>query len=135
MLAVRRPRLLATVNQLQAGAWGWSARSTPRRQGGRTRRAASLPVRRWVLWRGAVLANRYSRMAARWERREVLAVTTSGRSSAILDSKNRQLCKGFDVTAEPTTSGADSTRAPIDPVAAVIRSLLGYGVLAGACAT
>ena len=37
----------------------------------------------------------------------MLAVTTSGRSSAILDSKNRQLCKGFDVTAERTTSGVD----------------------------
>jgi hypothetical protein len=58
-------------------------------------------------------------------------VTTSGRSSAILDSKNRQLCKGFDVTAEPATSGVDFTRAPVDPAAAVTRSLLGYGVLAG----
>jgi hypothetical protein len=37
-------------------------------------------------------------MAARQERRGVLAVTTSGRSSAILTERNRQLCKGFDVT-------------------------------------
>jgi hypothetical protein len=37
-------------------------------------------------------------MAARQERRGVLAVTTSGRSSAILNRKDRQLCKGFDVT-------------------------------------
>ena len=101
--------------------------------GGRARRAASLPVRRWALLRGAVLASRYSRMAARREHRGVLAVTTSGRSSAILDSKNRQLGKGFDVTAERTTSGMDSTRAPVDRAAAVTRSLLGYGVLAGAC--
>ena len=28
----------------------------------------------------------------------MLAVTTSGRSSAILTERNRQLCKGFDVT-------------------------------------
>jgi hypothetical protein len=72
-------------------------------------------------------------MAARRERRGVLAVTTSGRSSAILDSRNRQLGKGFDVTAVRTTSGMDSTRAPVDRAAAVTRSLLGYGVLAGAC--
>jgi hypothetical protein len=58
-------------------------------------------------------------MAARRERRGVLAVTTSGHSSAILDSKNRQLCKGFDVTAVRTTSGVDSTRAPVDRAAAV----------------
>jgi hypothetical protein len=57
----------------------------------------------------------------------VLAVTTSGRSSAILDSKDRQLGKGFDVTAARTTSGMDSTRAPVDRAAAVTRSLLGYG--------
>jgi Protein of unknown function (DUF998) len=61
----------------------------------------------------------------------VLAVTTSGHSSAILDNKNRQLCKGFDVTAVRTTSGVDATRAPVDRAAAVTRSLLGYGVLAG----
>lgn len=84
-----------------------------------------------VLGRGVVLASRYPKMAARWERRGVLAVTTPGRSSVILDSKNRQLCKGFDMTAEPTTSGVDSTRPPVDPAAAVTRSLLGYGVLAG----
>jgi hypothetical protein len=53
-------------------------------------------------------------MAARRERRGVLAVTTSGRSSAILDSRNRQLCKGFDVTAECTTSGVAPTRPPVD---------------------
>jgi hypothetical protein len=106
MLAVGRPRLLATVNQLQTRAWALI---------------------------GAVLANRYPRMAARQERRGVLAVTTSGRSSAILDSKNRQLRKGFDVTAEPTTSGVDSTRPPVDRAADVTRSLPGYGVLAGAC--
>jgi hypothetical protein len=70
-------------------------------------------------------------MAARWERRGVLAVTTSARSSAMLHSKNDRLRKGFDMTTEPTTSGADSTRPPVDPAAAVTRSLLGYGVLAG----
>jgi hypothetical protein len=97
------------------------------------RRAANLPGHRWALLRGAVLATRYPKMAARRERRGVLAVTTSGRSSAILDSKNRQLCKELDVTAERTTSGVDSTRPPVDRAAAVTRSLLGYGVLAGAC--
>jgi hypothetical protein len=65
-------------------------------------------------------------MAARRERRGVLAVTTSGRSSAILDSKNRQLCKGFDVIAVRTTSGVDSTVHPSTgpPPSG---SLLGYG--------
>jgi uncharacterized protein DUF998 len=70
-------------------------------------------------------------MAARRVRRGVLAVTTSGHPSAILDSKDRQLCKGFDVTAVPTTSGVDATRAPVGRAAAVTRSLLGSGVLAG----
>ena len=86
-----------------------------------------------VLWRGAVLANRYPKMAARRERRGVLAVTTSARSSAMLHSKNRQLGKEFEVTAMGTTSGVDSTRPPVDPAAAGTRSLLDYGVLAGAC--
>jgi hypothetical protein len=54
-----------------------------------------------------------------------LAVTTSGRSVAILHGKDRQLCKGFDMTAEPTTSGVDATRPPFDQAAAVTRSLLG----------
>jgi len=76
-------------------------------------------VRLLRLLRGAVLANRYPKMAARRERRGVLAVTTSGRSSAILDSRNRQLCKGFDVTAECTTSGVDCTRPPVDRAAAL----------------
>jgi hypothetical protein len=70
-------------------------------------------------------------MAARRERRGVLAVTTSGHSSAILDSRYRQLCKGFDVTTVCATSGVDATRAPVDQAAAVTRSLFGYGVLAG----
>jgi hypothetical protein len=58
--------------------------------GCRARRTASLPGRgRWALLRGAPLASRYPKMAARRERRGVLAVKTSGRSSAILDSKDR----------------------------------------------
>jgi hypothetical protein len=91
--------LVGAVDAAAAGRAGTSDGQPPR-------------DRRWVLWRGAVLASRYPKMAARWERRGVVAVTTSTRSSAILDSKNRQLCKGFDMTAEPTTSGADSTRPP-----------------------
>jgi hypothetical protein len=47
-----------------------------------------------VLGRGVVLASRYPKMAARWERRGVLAVTTSTRSSAILDSKNDRYARG-----------------------------------------
>jgi hypothetical protein len=69
-------------------------------------------------------------MAAHRERRGVLAVTTSARSSGIL--QNDKLRKGFDMTAEHTTSGADATRPPLDQAAAVTRSLLGYGVLVGA---
>jgi len=40
-------------------------------------------------------------------------------------SKNQQLCRGLDVTAEPTTSGVDATRPPLDRAAAITRSLLG----------
>jgi hypothetical protein len=39
----------------------------------------------------------------------------------------------LDVTAEPTTSGVDVTRPPLDRAAAITRSLLGDGVLAGVC--
>jgi hypothetical protein len=48
-------------------------------------------------------------------------------------SKNQQLCRGLDMTAEPTTSGVDATRPPLDRAAAITRSLLGDGVLAGVC--
>jgi hypothetical protein len=64
----------------------------------------------------------------------VLAVTTSGRSSAILYSKNRQLRKGFDVTAEPTTSGVDATRPPLRRAAAITRSCWATGLLVVAVA-
>jgi hypothetical protein len=37
------------------------------------------------------------------------------------------------MTAEPTTSGVDATRPPLDRAAAITRSLLGDGVLAGVC--
>ena len=43
------------------------------------------------------------------------------------------MCKGFDVTAERTTSAVDSNHPPVDRAAAVTRSRLGYGVLAGVC--
>jgi hypothetical protein len=64
----------------------------------------------------------------------VLAVTTSGRSSAILHSRNRQLRKGFDVTAEPTTSGVDATRPPLGRAAAITRSCWATGLLVVAVA-
>src|SRR4030095_3347974 len=47
--------------------------------------------------------------------------------------KNQPLCRGLEVTAAPTTSGVDATRPPLDRAAAITRSLLGDGVLAGVC--
>jgi hypothetical protein len=112
MLPVGRPRLLATVKQLQARAWLLigAVDSAPAWEVG-ARRVANLPGHRWVLLRGAVLANRYPKMAARRERRGVLAVTTSGRSSAILDSKNRPLCKGLLIAAAALTYQPPDRRA------------------------
>jgi hypothetical protein len=90
MPAVSQPRLLATVNQLQGRAWvpigavdsapAWDVEGVGRPAPG-PRPMGSL--------RGAFLASRYPKMAAGRERRGVLAVKTSGRSSAILDSKDR----------------------------------------------
>jgi hypothetical protein len=90
------------------------------------------PGRRWVLWRGAVVVSRYPKMAARRVRTGVLAVTTSGRSSAILHSKDRQLCKGFDMTAEPTTSGVGDPSA-VRPGRCRHPVPARSGILAGVC--
>jgi hypothetical protein len=61
-------------------------------------------------------------MAARREHTWMLAVTTSGRSSAILHSKKRPLCKGFDMVAR-NRDGDDPTRHDL--------SLLANGPTAG----
>jgi len=86
---------LATVNQLQTRSWVLigAVDSAPTWEVG-ARRAANLPGHRWALLRGAVLANRYPKMAARRERRGVLAVTTSGRSSAILTERTDSCTRG-----------------------------------------
>jgi hypothetical protein len=52
--------------------------------GGRARRTASLPGRLMGALAWLVLGSRYPKMAARREHTWVLAVTTWGRSSAIL---------------------------------------------------
>jgi Protein of unknown function (DUF998) len=49
-------------------------------------------------------------MAACREHTWVLAMTTSGRSSAILHIKKRPSCKGFDMVQAHTRDGYDPTR-------------------------
>jgi hypothetical protein len=57
----------------------------------------------------------------------VLAVTTPGRSSAILHSKNRPLPKGLDVTAEPHDQRCGRDPSAVGPGRSVTRPLLANG--------